>query len=279
MVESKTGKNPWEDITVDSLLRSIDKTNPWKSNQAYVSPEDRDYVRKYNLRLGVSDNDDYRFHLELPPEPWQGNPLKAKVIILTLNPGYVESANTVIAKLLKKADCLDDLLRFKENVLKLKVGSLMPEIKEKTDSDSNEITTFEAFNALGDWYWVEKLRHLKGDYLKIRTPQGCTLSDKERVKLENKFYKNFAVLEYCAYTSKSYKDFPGVSGLPSVKYAQDLLKEIIAKENKVIVVLRKRWEQFMNNRPYITVKSPKCQYLTPGNVGEEEYNIILNALD
>ena len=275
MDDNKLGKNPWEDITVKSLLLSVDKTNPWDDEQAYVCPADRDYVRKYKLRLGESDNDDYRFHLELPPEPWQGNPRKAKVIILTLNPGYVESANTVIAKLLGKAKCYKDLLLFKESVLKLDADSMMP---KKTASNSNEITTFEAFNALGDWYWVEKLRHLKDDYLKSRTPEGCELDAEKQIELENKFYENFAVLEYCAYTSKSYKEFPGVSELPSVKYAQDILEEIIANENKVIVVLRKRWEQFLNNRPYITVKSPKCQYLTPGNL-EEGYNQILKALE
>ena len=278
MVESKTGKNPWEDITVDSLLRSIDKTNPWESNQAYVSPEDRDYVRNNNLRLGVSGNDDYRFHLELPPEPWQGNPKKAKVIILTLNPGYVESANTVIAKLLKKAKCYKRLIRFKERVLKLDADSMMP---KKTASKSNEITTFEAFNALGDWYWYKQLRELREEYCSCREKESANIP---RYKLENDFYRKFAVVEYCAYTSKSFSDSKHIDKLPSVDYVRKLILDLKDK-SKIFVVLRAKgkWEKALGagvieNKEKFIVNKNMSQAFSRNNLGQDNFDLILRKL-
>lgn len=152
-------KNPWRDVTVDNLLRPVRDLGSLTSREAYISGEDRDYMLDNKLQFELGS--DYRFHFELPPEPWQGNPLTAKVIILTLNPGYVESANSVTAKLLKKATCYNNLLKFKNNVLNLEATSLMPEIKEEAEFGSDGITLFEAFNALGDWYWYKQFKELR----------------------------------------------------------------------------------------------------------------------
>ena len=47
-----------------------------------------------------------KYHLEIPAEPWQGNPLKAKIIILSLNPGWQEKNNK--DKSLKKKKILKE---------------------------------------------------------------------------------------------------------------------------------------------------------------------------
>ncbi len=278
-VEELKEKNPWKDITVDTLLRSVDETNPWDDEHAYVSQADRDYVRNNKLQLGVGDND-YRFHFELPPEPWQGNPKKAKVIILTLNPGYVESANTVIAKLLKKADRYDDLLRFKERVLRLDADSMMP---EKTVSDSNEITTFEAFNALGDWYWYKQFRELREEYCSRREKESANIP---KYELENEFYSKFAVVEYCAYTSKSFSSSKLIDELPSVKSVGRFVSSLKDDdESKLFVVLRARgkWEKALGagvieNKEKFIVNKNMSQALSRNNLGQESFDLIMEKL-
>lgn len=260
--ESIIKGNRWKDVVVSDLLSSVPK---------YIYSSDFEHLDKIDSILA---KDDYKFHFELPPEPWQGNPLEAKVVILTLNPGYVEAANTVIAKLLMKASCKQELCDFKSKVLRLESDSLMPEI---TNNESGEVSLFEAFNALGDWYWYRGLSKLREDY--IRKKGKCGGEDEKR-DLENKFYKNFAILEYCPYTSKQYKGMKAIDELPSVRYSVQVLKEIAGDNNRIIILHRGReWKKHLDKGGYVQLKNPRCPYLSIGNMEEEDYQKLLDMLE
>jgi len=244
-------QNPWKEITVDSLLR--------RNGHYYVLDEDRDVILSFNQKK----DEVFKFHLEIPPEPWQGNPLKAKVIILTLNPGYVDNANRLTALLLEKAGYAKELCEFKNKVLHLEAPSLMPEI-EGISNDS--ISLFDSFNMLGDWYWIKMLKMLRDEYV----------NDKKLS--ERSFYEKIAVIEYCPYTSERYS--PLENDCQSMIYVKNLITKLKCKD-KLFVVMRgaNEWEQLLvgSKLTYIVNKN-RCQYLSKKNLTPENYQRILDHL-
>lgn len=50
-------------------------------------------------KFNSTAKEDYKYILNVPAYPWYGNPLRAKVIVLSLNPGYVER-ESIIAQVL-----------------------------------------------------------------------------------------------------------------------------------------------------------------------------------
>ena len=91
--ELKTN-NPWRVVA--------DKYDSGKSNclfledgnTDYVHPEDLDRIIKFNSR---NPDKEYCIVTNTPPEPWRGNPLTARLIILSLNPGYIPEINMTLA--------------------------------------------------------------------------------------------------------------------------------------------------------------------------------------
>lgn len=74
-------------------------TNPWQNfrynsanNQNYLREEDDGFIQQYNefikkYRPGSADYTNAELHLELFPEPFEGNP-DAPIYLLGANPGY-----------------------------------------------------------------------------------------------------------------------------------------------------------------------------------------------
>lgn len=60
-----------------------------------VCDADLPMLEKFNSTA----KEDYKYILNVPAYPWYGNPLRAKVIVLSLNPGYVER-ESIIAQVL-----------------------------------------------------------------------------------------------------------------------------------------------------------------------------------
>lgn len=235
-LEELKENNPWKDITVDTL---------WSDNAKYVTSDDKEVVVKYN-----KDNKGKatRFRLEIPPEPWQGNPLEAKVIILTLNPGYVDNANRLIAKLLEKSIDVKALCKFKNEVLHLNAKSMMP---PKATNSNDVISTWEAFNMLGDWYWVRMLRELREAYVG-NDPQK-----------EDVFYQKFSIVEYCPYSSEKFCDVPK---LKSMKFTKLLINGIKNDPDKLFIIMRgeKFWKTLLGKD--VITNNHRCQYLSKNNL-------------
>ena len=259
-------QNPWKEITVDSLIR--------RNGQKYVLSVDDESIKLFNQDVDKSFNiekaEEFRFHLEIPPEPWQGNPLIAKVIILTLNPGYVDNANRLTALLLEKAGYAKALCEFKNKVLHLEANSLMPEI----ESNSNDsISVFDSFNMLGDWYWKKMLKELREEYVK-----KSNLSEKS-------FYEKIAVVEYCPYTSKSYH--PLKKDCKSMEYTKGLIKALTKCPDKLFVVMRGAnvWKPVLKgSKAKCFFNNNRCQYLSKKNLnstnnqGSDNFKSILEHL-
>ena len=74
--------NGWAKLNVNVL---------WDKSGKYIFEGEEDIVRKYNDNHPEENR--RRLILEVPPEPFWGNPFKADIIILSKNPGYVEHIN------------------------------------------------------------------------------------------------------------------------------------------------------------------------------------------
>ena len=75
--------NPWKflfDAPTSSFLRGI-----WGEGTEYIHPDDRS-------AFASKKRDDY-FVFDILPEPYRGNLKDPKLVILSLNPGYVSRLN------------------------------------------------------------------------------------------------------------------------------------------------------------------------------------------
>ena len=72
--------------------------NPWINlkmiNNEYIAECDRKYIRNLKYKL----KDDFELRLEGFPGPYTGNPQKALVYLLALNPGHAEGEEKIYRK-------------------------------------------------------------------------------------------------------------------------------------------------------------------------------------
>lgn len=70
--------------------------NPWKKVGArYALPQDEWYVRRYNIKAKPPQ----QAQLQVPPQPYIGNPSTARVILLGKNPSYAPIDDEDLARL------------------------------------------------------------------------------------------------------------------------------------------------------------------------------------
>ncbi len=86
-------------------------------------------------------------------------------------------------------------------------------------------------------------------------------------------------IEYFPYHSKSYKNLPIV---PSQQYAFDLVREAIRRQ-KTIIIMRspKLWLEAvpaLTDYPYMTLNSWLNVTVSPKNLGEDNFNVVLAKL-
>ena len=137
-------KNPW--IEVAKMYNPDEADCLFSKTRQYVCSSDLPEIEKFNSKLKPYDTD--TIITNIPAEPWWGNPLTAKLIILSLNPGYAPEINKTLAELLQNVDKIrKKLIEYKKRTLELNAESLFPEV-----DDANPITCRDAVNMLGDWY-------------------------------------------------------------------------------------------------------------------------------
>lgn len=81
-----------------------------------VFPGDEEYVYAYNEKQ--KNNPARQLVLCVPPEPWSGNILNSKLVILSLNPGYVEHLNKNLANMFKP-QMAEEIMEDKRKVLSM----------------------------------------------------------------------------------------------------------------------------------------------------------------
>ena len=238
--------NSTKKLFIPSSEDEVKELNPWKEefvtksestlydpNAKWVLKKDEETIDKYN----EENKPDYKFILSNRPEPFTGNPLKAKVVILTLNPGYVERANKDYAMQLQESgskDILQAVINHKDEQLRLEAKSFFcPRIKK-----NGNLSYREANCKFDDKYWYNIFKKLREE-LKLQ-PEGDT---------EDIIFDNVALVQYVGYASKSWKPIPKKYPLPSQNFTRQLVGYLAFNTDTIIVVSRSynEWKELLGD--------------------------------
>lgn len=268
----KTHNNPWKEVA--ALYNESATDCLFSISQDYICSEDKAEIEKYNNSIiKAADNNPRKDDIlgnkmvtNIPAEPWGGNPFKARLIILSLNPGYVPEVNEKLAKLLQSNDEIRKaIIKYKKQTLLFDTDSFLPE--DDKVLLGCQISCKDAINMLGDWYWHKMFRQLREDV-------GID---------ENEFYKKVALIQYFGYSSQTaQRTLPYI---PSQDFTKEMIHHIASerKEEVRFLVMRskKEWKKLLGDDFFknyediiITNDNVRCQYITVGNLGKENYSKI-----
>lgn len=257
--------NPW--VEVADMYESDDNESLFSSRKQYVCKDDSDVVRMYNEKCEKDDAKSDKIITNIPAEPWWGNPLKARLIILSLNPGFVPEVNEKLAKLMQSNDILrKQLMEFKANTLRLREESFLPQ-----EDDTQPISCRDAVNMLGDWYWHRMLKQLKSD---------VGIGDDE-------FYKQVALVESCGYSSITAKrKLPKneeVNSNSTHVFLKKMMEYIVTERKKDVKLLVMRsvqlWNEILDFEKHKDIilyrkTGSRSQYITKNNLQDGHYDIL-----
>ena len=238
----------------------------------YPNPYEEQVIDEFNRNA----KEDYKYVLGAPAEPWRGNPLKAKVVILSLNPGFKLGVNDNVQYERYRAP-LEDAMAELINTLSFQVrGLLTPqesyvksheEFKEKYSMEGSQVLCGDALNEIGDYYWYNNINRLNINHQK-----------------EYEFFRNFAIVQYCAYTSVSFKDFPRGVVLPSQELTKKLIRYLAyEREDVVFVIMRSaaKWKELLDADVWekmqsrLIVNKNMSQSLSENNLGKKNFNMLI----
>lgn len=253
--EDIRGTNPWSEVA-NKYHRNYFLYN---ETEEYVCEDDRDMINTFNL----SAKPEHQYHLNVPAYPWYGNPLEAKVIVLSLNPGYVER-ESIIGKILMHlpAGLVEGYALHLRSMLTFDCHSFLPEDKGKLN-----VTYRDLANLHQSWYWIDRL-------------QKAFVNEKTGLTIDN-VLDRFAVIEYLGYSSEKYKEFKGGAFLPSQQYTKQLIQYILHNNpDTIFIVARnvKTWRNFLGtmwtDERFIVSKDYLGQRFTNDILGENYEKVI-----
>lgn len=277
----KTEDNPWKEVA--ALYDESAADCLFSLSKDYICSEDKAGIDNYNKSvLMAAENNPRKDEIlgnkmvtNIPVEPWGGNPFKANLIVLSLNPGYVPEVNEKLAKLLQSNDEIRKaIINYKKQTLLFDTDSFLPE--DDKVLPGCQISCKDAINMLGDWYWHKMFRQL------------CEDVEREKGINENEFYKKVALIQYFGYSSQTaQRTLPHI---PSQDFTREMIRHIASERKEEIRFLvmrsKKEWKELLGSDFFdkyvdiiITNKNVRCQYITPGNLGtkyDDIKNIICN---
>lgn len=198
-------KNGWSFLT-ERLYNHPLWSN--KKEEELTYPGDARFIRDFNDTVDPL----YQYVVGVPPMPFSGNLLQAKVIIFTLNPGYIESVN--------KNKCLDMTNKQKEEILCQMRNAL--NLQGSGLYDHNESSRIQ-----GDYYWQRALAKLAEEAY-----------NKPSTELSHQIYDDMAFFQLIGYHSIKFKHRVNIMKMPSVIFTKMLVKYIATKTTTTLLILR-----------------------------------------
>lgn len=257
--------------TISNALISrdyIEYLNRWKElrpklsgdhlyfSEDLVFPGDEELVYAYNA--SQRDNMDKQLVLRVPPEPWSGNILNSKLVLLSLNPGYVEYLNKSLANMFN-SQMAEAIMQDKRLVLSM---------------DGDKFDYHEPTRILGEYYWRKNI-----------SPLGIAVhgeQDKEKI------FDQVSLCQYLAYTSPKSPTIKEL--LPSQKFTKMVLLHLAtARDDVKFLVLRASsqwkalmgdglWNYLLENNRLLISEHYRSQCVSEKNIGAENYKIIVDYL-
>lgn len=223
-----TSQETLRNIDVDE--NSIKQKNGWKlvADKMYgltvwsdkeederIYPGDATFIHEFNKKKESI----YQYVVGVPPMPFSGNLLNSKIIVLTLNPGYVEKINKDICMNMPCAK-KEQLLCLMRNALTLKGTAIYDE--------------YECSRVQGDHYWEDAFSELAMEAYGIPSD----------VK-SHPIYEDIAFLQLIGYHSCKFRYSVGVKHIPSTIFLNLMVKYLATKTDKTFLVLRseKLWKE------------------------------------
>lgn len=218
------------------------ENNPWhnvakkyKGNSFLLSDTDT-FVCDVDLQIindfNESAKNEYKYKLNLPVYPWYGNPLKAKVIVLSQNPAWNPRQDEIVRKMLdENSPALSGFTNHLRDMLDFKCKGFLP-----TKDSQDGISPRELANKHMSSYWQNRLK-------------SAFENDETKLSLDV-ILDNFAIIQYIGYSSMKYKPFKKDVLLPSQRYTKQLIEYILRHhKNTVFIVPRnvKRWQAFLGD--------------------------------
>ena len=267
--------NPWRGGYVENSTDfCLDSFNP---KVKMLLKCDASYINQANEK---NQGTDYEYILNRLPSIFCGNPLKAKVVVLSLNPSYDYRANHLLPMLMPPQ--LKEAVNYhKLQELRLEARSFMCE-RNRADSqtDTHFIDYRDAQNMLGNWYWYDILESFRKE---AGLPKEGNKSDI--------IYDNLALIQYVGYASKKYKDLPTGAILPSQRFTKLLIHYLAKnKEDVLFVVFRskKQWEKLIGKDFWnmleeqgrlVYRKHPRSRDFNRDSFEGDGFDKIVNALN
>lgn len=240
-------QNPW--IEVAKMYNPDEADCLFSNTRQYVCSSDLPEIEKFNSKLKPYDTD--TIITNIPAEPWSGNPLTANLIILSLNPGYVPEVNKTLALLLQSNKQIrKSIIEFKRDTLLLKAKSFMAE-----EDGANPISSKDAVNMLGDWYWYKKLKQLKDDV-------GLD---------EDAFFRKIALIEFHGYSSQTSNHIFPIRNkyLETQLFIKKMIWYLAEKDDVRFLIMRSenKWENLLNHENNDFFETHKEKFLCKKNKG------------
>ena len=248
--------NGWKEVA--KKIENDCHFGKWTNDEIFVYPGDNPTVKEFSD--AETTKEDCKLQLDLPPCPFTPNILNAKLIILSLNPGYIKLLNRDLPGML--------LPEYVGEYKTWTVNALRMEAKEKGGIYTNDVDKI-----IGENYWAKRLQPLAK---KVKSPENI--------------YNKVALLQYLGYTSTSYEDMPQI--IPSQMFTKVLIRYITLNNTDakfLILRARKKWEELIdgdtlsklnkNCRLLYKQSSSPCQFLSENNLGKDVYDKIRKTLN
>lgn len=173
-----------------------------------IYPGDATFIHDFNSKVDSK----YKYVVGVPPMPFSGNLLDAKVVILTLNPGYVEKVNKDLCMAMGAGE-REQLLCLMRNAL--------------TFQGEGIYDGYECSRVQGDYYWQKAF-----DQLAIEA------YGKPSSEIYHPIFHDIAFFQLIGYHSEKFRYSSGIKHLPSMIFTNLLAKYLATKTDKTFLVLR-----------------------------------------
>lgn len=229
----------------EEKLEQLKQKNPWKKvvkhyetsvfllsdKKEYIYNKDEEFIKEYN-----KDKETEGFVLNVPIYPWYGNPLTAKVIVLSLNPGYSER-ESMIARIIQQLpeQLTEGYTEHLRKMLTFDTDYFLPSDDKIYGFSSRDIA-----NLHQNWYWTDRLTKT---FIDVEGNDNSI--DFEDIN------KRFAVIEYIAYSSRRKPSDRFLrQTLPSQEYTKQLIQYIIENNKDTVFIVarcKKEWRRLLED--------------------------------
>ena len=265
--------NPWDawDGVIQFAKPIESPSTLYDKNAKCVLKCDEPYIREFNK---LYKGKPYEYRIQKWPKPFIGNPLTSKVVLLSLNPGFNDRTNRLLA------NAMD--IHYREAINK----QLIDQMSFKTPSFfcSNikggglELSYLEAQAFVDNWYWYDIIEDFR------------VHADLPKTNLyQDPLYGNLSVIQYVGYASTEYKSAPNGRIFPSQHFTKLLIQHLAFNSDKVFVVARSenKWHKFIGDEIWnkleqenrlILGRKIRMQSLTEVGLGKDGFDRLVDIL-